>query len=229
MTTLIQVSSADGVMTIVLNNGKVNAVSPDLIAEINSALDQAEQEKSMVVLTGQPGMFSGGYDLKYMQQGMDKAMHLVTLGSTLGRRLLAFPQPVIGACSGHAIAKGSFLLLCCDYRIGVRGPFKLGLNETAIGMTMHHAGITMARQRLPHHYFHRCVVNAEMFSPDEAVAPGFLDVVVEPDQFEGAIQMAVSHFKSLNRRAFTGAKLKTREQLLKTMDWAIAEDQKASS
>lgn len=226
MTELIQVSTADKVMTITLNNGKVNAISPGLIAEINAALDQAEQDKCIVVLTGQPGMFSGGYDLKFMQQGMDKATYLVTLGSTLGRRLLAFPQPVIGACSGHAIAKGSFLLLCSDYRIGVRGPFKLGLNETAIGMTMHHAGITMARQRVAHHYFHRCVVNAEMFGPDDAVAAGFLDTVVEPDQFEAAIAAAVAHFKSLNRHAFTGSKLKTRTELLKTMDWAIAEDQK---
>lgn len=226
MTELIQVSTEDKVMTIRLNNGKVNAISPDLIAAINGALDQAEQDKSIVVLTGQPGMFSGGYDLKFMQQGMDKATYLVSLGSTLGRRLLAFPQPVIAACSGHAIAKGSFLLLCSDYRIGVRGPFKLGLNETAIGMTMHHAGITMARQRLAPVYFHRCVVNAEMFGPDDAVTAGFLDTVVEPDQFEAAIQAAVAHFKSLIRQAFTGSKLKTRAELLKTMDWAIAEDLK---
>lgn len=99
-----------------------------------------------------------------MTAGPQRAVDLVTQGSTLARRLLAHPFPVIVACSGHAVAKGAFLLLSVDYRIGVDGPFSIGLNEVQIGMTMHHAGIELARDRLRKSAFHRSVINGEMFN-----------------------------------------------------------------
>ncbi len=94
------------------------------------------------------------------------------------------PYPVIVACPGHAVAKGAFLLLSADYRIGVDGPFQIGLNEVAIGMTMHHVGIELARDRLRKSAFTRSVINAEMFSPAAAVDAGFLDTLVSADQLQ---------------------------------------------
>ena len=107
---LINVEIENNVQTITINNGKVNAISPQVITEINAALDQAEQANAVVILTGQAGIFSGGFDLKTMKLSSESAMALVTEGSKLARRMLAFPTPIIGACTGHAIAKGAFLL-----------------------------------------------------------------------------------------------------------------------
>ena len=107
----IQVKIENNVLTITLNNGKVNAITHQVISEINTALDQAEQESAVVILTGQAGMFSAGYDLNTMKASSDSAIALVTEGSKLARRMLAFPTPIIAACSGHAVAKGAFLLL----------------------------------------------------------------------------------------------------------------------
>jgi enoyl-CoA hydratase len=59
-----------------------------------------------------------------MIKSSEAAVSLVTEGSTLARRILSFPPPVIAVCNGHAIAKGAFLLLSCDYRIGTEGAFK---------------------------------------------------------------------------------------------------------
>src|SRR5690554_8146322 len=103
-------------------------MSHEAFEGLNAALDQAEQDKAIVILTGQPGMFSGGYDLKEMQKGRKEAMALVKVGSTLTRRLSAFLRPVIAACSGRAIGMGAFSLLSWDYRIGVEVCFWLGLN-----------------------------------------------------------------------------------------------------
>ena len=148
MSELISYHLEDGIATLTLSNGKVNAISPDVIAAFNSALDQAVADRAVVIITGQPGILSGGYDLKVMTAGPKEAVSLVTQGSTLARRLLSHPFPVIVACPGHAVAKGAFILLSADYRIGVDGPFSIGLNEVQIGMTMHHAGIELARDRL---------------------------------------------------------------------------------
>jgi len=224
VTDFVNYTLNDGVATIVINNGKANALSHDVFEALNQALDRAEQDKAVVILTGQPGIFSGGYDLKEMQKGMNEAAALVTVGSKLTRRLAAFPFPVIGACSGHAIAKGAFIMLSVDYRIGIEGNFKIGLNEVAIGMTMHHAGIEIARHRLAPAHFYRSVINAEIYSPEGAVSAGFLDEVVAPDQLVNRANELAQAFRKLNMRAHAQTKLKSKAGYLELLDRSIEKD-----
>ncbi|BAO61235.1 enoyl-CoA hydratase [Pseudomonas protegens Cab57] len=225
MSELISYHLEDGIATLTLSNGKVNAISPDVIAAFNAALDQASADRAVVIITGQPGILSGGYDLKVMTAGPKEAVALVTLGSTLARRLLSHPYPVIVACPGHAVAKGAFLLLSADYRIGVEGPFSIGLNEVQIGMTMHHAGIELARDRLRRSALHRSVINGEMFDPQSAIDAGFLDKVVAPDELQGAALAAARQLKKINMVAHKNTKLKVRKALLDALDNAIIQDQ----
>ncbi len=225
MSELISYHLEDGIATLTLSNGKVNAISPDVITAFNAALDQAVTDRAVVIITGTPGILSGGYDLKVMTSGPKEAVALVTAGSTLARRLLAHPFPVIVACPGHAVAKGAFLLLSADYRIGVEGAFSIGLNEVQIGMTMHHAGIELARDRLRKSAFHRSVINGEMFNPQSAVDAGFLDVVVSADELQTTALAAARQLKKINMTAHKNTKLKVRKALLETLDNAIVLDQ----
>ncbi|QIR14594.1 crotonase/enoyl-CoA hydratase family protein [Shewanella aestuarii] len=223
---LIKVSIDNNIHVISLNNGKVNAISPEVIQQMNTALDKAEQDKAVVILTGQTGIFSGGYDLKTMKKSSDDAIALVTAGSKLSRRMLAFPTPIIGACSGHAIAKGGFLLLSCDYRIGCEGNFKIGLNEVAIGMTMHQAGIEIARNRIPRNYLTRSVIMAELYSPEAAVSAGFLDQVVPAEHLMDTAQAVAKHLQTLHFKSHHATKLKERQAILASLDDAIELDTK---
>lgn len=224
MSDLVSYHLEEGIATLTLSNGKVNALSPALIADFHAALDQAEQDRAVVIVTGQPGILSGGYDLKVMTSSPQAALDLVAQGSALSRRMLAHPFPIVVACPGHAVAKGAFLLLSADYRIGVDGPFSIGLNEVQIGMTMHHVGIELARDRLRKSAFHRAVINAEMFDPAGALAAGFLDKVVSVDQLQEAAVNAAQQLKKLNMNAHRKTKLKVRKSLLETLDAAIEED-----
>jgi enoyl-CoA hydratase len=225
MSELIDYQLEGGIVTLTLNNGKVNAISPAVIAAFNEALDQAVEARAVVVITGQPGILSAGYDLKVMTSSPENAISLVTQGSTLARRLLSHPFPVIVACPGHAVAKGAFLLLSADYRIGVEGPFHIGLNEVQIGMTMHHAGIELARDRLRRSAFQRSVIGAEMFDPAGALQAGFLDEVVPPEQLQAAALAAAQRLQKLNMKAHARTKLKARKAFLETLDEAIRIDQ----
>ena len=225
MSELVSYQFEDGIATLTLCNGKVNALSPAVFEALDAALDRAEQERAIVILTGQPGILSGGYDLKVMTSGRENAMALVATGSTFARRMLAHPFPIIVACPGHAVAKGAFLLLSADYRIGVEGPFHIGLNEVQIGMTMHHAGIELARDRLGKAAFQRAVINGEMFDPASAVQAGFLDRLVPGGELLAVARASAEQLKKINMVAHRNTKLKARKALLETLDQAIALDQ----
>jgi len=224
MSDLISYQLDDGIATLTLDNGKVNAISPEVIAAFNAALDQATADGAVVIITGQPGILSGGYDLKVMTSGPENAIALVAAGSTLARRMLAHPYPIVVACTGHAVAKGAFILLSADYRVGVEGPFKIGLNEVQIGMTMHHVGIELARDRLRKSYFNRSVINAEMFDPQEALHAGFLDAVVAPESLMTAARAMAEQLTKVNLTAHANTKVKARKGLLDTLDAAIELD-----
>jgi len=148
MNEVVQYKSEENYAIITIANGKANAISHEVVDGLNAGLDNALEENKVVIITGQPGIFSAGFDLKVMTKSPESAKELVTRGSQLSLKMLSFPKPIIIACSGHAIAKGGFLLLSADYRIGIEGDFKIGLNEVMIGMTMHNAGIVIARARL---------------------------------------------------------------------------------
>ncbi len=228
MTDVVAINIENKVATITIQNGKVNAISHQVIDELNKALDQAQEAEAVVVITGKPGMLSGGYDLNVMRESMSAAMQLVEKGSTLSRRLLSFPYPVLVACPGHAVAKGAFLLLSADYRIGVEGDFKIGLNEVAIGMSMHDAGVELARGRLAPVFFNRSVILAEMVSPQDAITMGFLDKVVDESQFLPTVNFIAQAMTKLDMKAHYNTKLKARADLLKRLDAAIEKDRHGS-
>ena len=226
MNEFVTYQSEDNFVVITIKNGKANAISPEVIHGLNRSLDKAQQENKVVILTGQNGIFSAGFDLKVMTKSSESARELVLKGSKLSLRMLSFPQPIIVLCSGHAIAKGAFLLLSSDYRIGVAGDFKIGLNEVMIGMTMHHAGIAIAKARLSEVYLNRSVNNAEIYNPKEAIKAGFLDMIVpEKELLSTAIKVA-EMFSKLNKKAHFETKLKVRKKHLKELENAIELDLK---
>ncbi|AHL76112.1 enoyl-CoA hydratase [Stutzerimonas stutzeri] len=228
MSDLVSYELEDGIATLALNNGKVNALSPAVFDALNAAFDRAEQDRAVMILTGQPGILSGGYDLKVMTSSPENAIALVSVGSTFSRRMLAHPFPIIVACPGHAIAKGAFLLLSADYRIGVEGAFNIGLNEVQIGMTMHHSGIEIARDRLTKPAFQRSVINGEIFNPQAALEAGFLDKIVPAGELIDVAKAIAVQLKKINMTAHKNTKLKARKALLETLDRAIELDQQHS-
>jgi enoyl-CoA hydratase len=221
---LVSYERSEGVSTITADDGKVNAMSVAMMQEINAALDQAEEHGSVVILTGRDGVFSAGFDLAVFKQGMEPLMEMLRVGARLTERLLSFPFPVIAACRGHGIAMGSFLLMSADVRIGVDGPFKIGMNEVAIGMTLPYFAVEIARHRLTPAYFDRAAILAELYSPQEAITPGFLDRVVSSDQLLDTARETASALSKLDMPAHAATKLRVRGPMLEALRQAIASE-----
>ena len=214
----------NSVATITMDDGKVNALSLRMLRTLGEALDRAETDQAIVVLTGRPGIFSAGFDLQALRAGGADAVQMLKGGFELAERLLSFPTPVVVACSGHAIAMGSFLVLSADYRVGVSGEFRITANEVAIGLTMPRAAIEICRQRLAPAQFNRAVLLAEVFSPEDAVSAGFLDQVVGPAQLSTASAAEAQRLAALDLRAHHSTKQRVRSAFLRELRVAIEED-----
>jgi enoyl-CoA hydratase len=228
MDTLVRYEVDDRIATIAMDDGKVNALSPGMLAELNAALDKAEADRAAVLLTGREGVFSAGFDLTVLRAGGPAAMDMVRAGFELSLRLLSFPAPVIIACPGHAIAMGVFLLLSGDYRIGATGDYRIAANEVAIGVTMPHAAVEILRQRLTPACFNRAVLLAEPFPPDDAVGAGFLDRLVEPARLTATAREIATAALGLDPDAHAATKLRAREPALRAIRADIDADRAAA-
>ncbi len=198
---------ADEVALITLDDGKVNACGFDMLAAINAALDRAESEAKAVALLGRHGILSGGFDLNVINGGNDaEVQRMVTLGVRTLMRLYGHPQPLVTAATGHAVALGAFILLASDYRIGVMGDFKIGLNETAIGLTLPRFGIELAEARLSPRFVTQAAVMAQLYTPLEAAEVGFIDEVVAPDHVREAAVDKARELAGLHAGAYAANK-----------------------
>jgi enoyl-CoA hydratase len=209
MDALTTYALADGVATITMDDGKVNALSTALLTQVAEAFDRAEADEAVVVLTGRATTFSAGFDLR-----SDDWPTMLAAGARLAEQIMAFPRPVVAACNGNAIAMGAFLLLSADERIGVAGEHRIGLNEVAIGLTVPWFGIEIARHRLTRPAFDRCLVTGGLLGPEEAKAAGFLDRVVEADDLVGEAHAAATALAGVNQVAHAATKLRVRAEAL---------------
>jgi enoyl-CoA hydratase len=209
------------VATIAMDDGKVNALSIEMLREVHEAFDQAERDEAVVIFTGREKFLSAGFDLKVFSERPGEIVEMLTLGARLSERILSFPTPVVVACNGHAIAAGTFAALAADLRIGVEGPFKLGLNEVKIGLTVPLYVVELARQRLTPRDFNRSLVTAAMYSPAEAVAAGFLDRVVAAEDLREVSLAAAEELAGLDMAAHAATKLRVRDGALKALREAI--------
>jgi len=200
------------VAVITLDDGKANACGFAMLEAISAALDRARTDARAVALLGRPGVLSGGFDLKVINGGdAVELRRLINLGVRTLMQLYGHPQPLVIAATGHAVALGAFMLLAGDYRFGTAGDFRIGLNETAIGLRLPLFGIELARARLPAHHLTQAAIMARLYAPDEAVEAGFLDEVLAADAVRAAAIEKAQRWSSLhadalayNKAAFRG-------------------------
>lgn len=206
MSEIVRSALEDRIAVVRLDDGKVNALSPLVVAELGAALERAEREAAAFLLLGRAGVLSAGFDLKTMRAGPDSVRSLVGAGAELLLRLLDSPLPVVVACPGHALAAGALLLLAADFRVGASGDARIGLNEVAIGMTLPIFATEIARLRIEPRHFARAALQAEIYAPPSALEAGFLDRVVPAAELETVARAEAVRLAALPQPAFRHTK-----------------------
>jgi enoyl-CoA hydratase len=211
----------DGTAWITLDDGKVNAMSLEMLREIEQRLDEARTSGGPVVIQGRPGIFSAGFDMKTFARGQEASLAMVRAGINLIQTVLRFPRPVVAACTGHAYPMGAFLLLSADVRLGAAGPWKIGLNEVAIKLTVPQFAIELARYRLTPPGVAR-LATAAMFGPEVAALFGYLDYVVDAAELDAAVSREVGRLKTLDWQAYEATKQRLNGPVLSAIASAAA-------
>jgi len=227
MERLLSYDLTDGVARITMDDGKVNALSPAMFAQLNAAFDRAAADEAVVMFRGRQGVFSGGFDLKVLTAGGSEAHTMVRAGFELAARLLDFPMPVLTVAPGHVIAMGVFLMMASDYRLGASGPYRITCNEVKLGLTMPLAAIELCRPRLAPAPFYRAMTLSEVFSPQEAVAAGFLDRTVPPARLDETASAIVATLKELDLDAYRQTKQRVRGSVSQAVKAAIESDSRS--
>ena len=201
---LATLTQDEDVSIITLDDGKANVFSPSMISAVNKCLDDVPTEKGSLIIIGRTGMFSAGFDLKIISAGDMAATKEMSLnGFKLLSRIFSFPRPVLAACSGHGIALGTFLLCCCDYRIGVKGEFLVGANEMRTNMVIPIPILELIKFRIAQPHKYRAVLGAEMYSIENAIDAGIIDEIAEADDLMDAALIKARDLATLGHPSYT--------------------------
>lgn len=184
---------ADGVAIITLNNGKVNALSVELLTELQQAATALSSDASVraVVITGNGRAFAAGADITQFAQGpsegefgLSSRERITQIGEAfLGalNAVAALPCPSIAAVSGVALGGGCELALACDFRLAGTSA-RFGQPEILLGIIPGGGGTQRLSRLVGSSVAKELIFSGRMILADEALRIGLVNRIVEPDQ-----------------------------------------------
>jgi 3,2-trans-enoyl-CoA isomerase len=169
-----------GIVEVRLARPPVNALDLDLVRMLRQTLEECPAQGTQgVVLSGAQGMFSAGVDVPALM-ATDRAgvreywrEFFALCGSIANLQV-----PIVAAVTGHGPAGGAVLALFCDYRVMAHGPYKIGLNEVQVGLSVPEAIQVALRRVVGPYRAERLLVAGAMLDAEQALAVGFVDELV---------------------------------------------------
>jgi enoyl-CoA hydratase len=197
-----------GVRILTLDRPPANAIDETLLSDLAGALDAARADDAVraVVLTGAGAFFSGGFDFAVPRRDDEVAGDLYALYRNAHLALLTLPKPTVAMVNGHAIAGGLVLVLACDYRLGLDGDYRVGLNEVAVGASFPRAAFEIVRLRLPYARVSELILGAALYPASQALRLGVVDELFTADKFADTVLRRAARLGALPREAYAHAK-----------------------
>jgi enoyl-CoA hydratase len=171
-----------GVVVMSVDRAPANAMDVTLLHDLLAAVEQAAADPpKALVLTGRPGFFSAGADLKLVPgYGAEEQRQMVAGINAMALGVYELPCPVVGAITGHAIAGGLVLALCTDLRVASSAG-RYGLTEVKVGVPYPQAAIGVVAAELAPHAARVLAFGNELIDAAECLRLGVFDEVLEPD------------------------------------------------
>lgn len=209
MTMAIRRTVEDGVAVLTMDDGKVNALTVEVFAALDVALDACADDAA-VVLCGRDGVFSAGLDRALLAGEPADLQRLAVALTRTTMRLWTEPRPVVAAATGHAIAAGTILALACDHVVAAVGDFRWGLNETAIGLVLPEWVVDLARSNLRADRLEGLVLPGQLVDAREALEVGFVDELAPADDVRARALARAAVLAELPRPVYAANKRRLR-------------------
>ncbi len=192
-----RVEFRDPVAILTLDEGPTNPISLKLIREIGSTLRMLRYEaraKALVLTSSNDKFFSIGFDIpQLIDLSRDEFLGFYRAFNMVCMDLYAFPKPTVAAITGHAVAGGCILVLCCDYRYMAEGHKLMGLNEIKLGVPVPYPADRILDQLIGPRRARDFLDEGEFQEPDSTLAMGLVDDVFPQEQvLQKAIEKAVA-------------------------------------
>jgi enoyl-CoA hydratase len=219
----VSIEPRDDVAVVRVDRPPANAMDPELLADAVAATEElAVAEPAAVVLTGRPGFFSAGLDLK-VGPTLDAAGQKAMVDGINGLCIAwyGFPRPVVCAVNGHAVAGGLIFALCGDYRVAATEG-RYGLTELRVGVPYPVMAIAVAAAELAAPAARRLVLRADLVDAADLRELGAFDEVVPPDDvFDRALTVA-QDLATLPTAAYGVTKKRLRAPVLELAERLLA-------
>ncbi|MBU1344515.1 MAG: enoyl-CoA hydratase/isomerase family protein [Proteobacteria bacterium] len=205
----ISVSKNDGIATITLSRGKVNALNEIMVEQLNDCFTELETDRKTdsVILTGRGKFFSFGFDIpEFMGYSKEDFIRYLTKFTGLYTRIFLFPKPVIAALNGHTIAGGCMLATACDYRVMVSDRSKISLNEINFGSSVFAGYAEMLGFCVGWKNAETILYNGAMYSGDRALQLGLIDMVSSRDDLMNEADKKARDLGGKDNSAFSSIK-----------------------
>jgi enoyl-CoA hydratase/carnithine racemase len=180
----------DGVVLVTLDRPKANALSVDLLAQLEQVADGlAADPPGAVVVYGGPRIFAAGADISGFGGPEDAERYGAQFRAAYDK-LAALPRPVVAAVTGYALGGGCELALACDLRV-VSDRAKLGQPEILLGIIPGAGGTQRLTRLVGAGRAKDLIMTGRQVDAEEALAIGLADRVVPADEtLDAALALA---------------------------------------
>lgn len=185
---IVKVEYQNYVALVMLNRSITNALNLELVSQLANVLEKLKQNHSVysaVVSSSSEKFFSIGFDIPQLFE-LPRSDFKIFFKSfnRLCLDLYTFPKPTIAAITGHAVAGGCIITLCCDYRFIAEGKKKMGLNEIKLGVPIPYPADVILQQIVGFRYAREIVDTGEFYLPETLQQMGIVDAIMPLEQVQ---------------------------------------------
>lgn len=198
----------NGIHHLVMNDGP-NALNAHLMDALSGALSELREKGAPPVLlrSSHEILYCPGWDLKDLV-GAEREEVAVALNrfNRLIFDLFSYPGPTGTVITGHAVAGGCLLALCCDLRIMATGRPRIGLSELNLGVPVPASSLMMLRERLAANVVEELVVGGDGCNAERAKKLGIVFRTAEPDTALAEAERELARLAAKPKDAFAATK-----------------------
>ena len=183
---MVCVEYSDKVAILKLDRSVTNALNLQLVEDLGETLREVRHSPdvhSLILASSNEKFFSIGFDIPQLfELTREDFKSFYQAFNRMCLDLYTLPKPTVAAITGHAIAGGCILALCCDYRLIAAGRKLMGLNEIKLGVPVPYLADRVLSQIVGVRHAREITDTGEFYRPEELLQMGAVDQVLSSEQ-----------------------------------------------